>query len=111
MGNRPGAGREYGLAVAVIALTLLAGLGVRTRLKIIDVVMLFLLGVVIVATLTRRGPAIVAAILATAAFDFFFVPAYGTFAVSDTSYLLTFAVMLIVASLMGGLTARIKEAA
>ena len=34
---------------------------------------------------------------ASRAFDFFFVPPYLTFAVSDTEYLLTFAVMLVVA--------------
>jgi K+-sensing histidine kinase KdpD len=104
-------GREYLIAVGVVLLTLLLGLAVRSHLKIIDVGMLFLLGVVVVATLTRRGPAIVAAILATAAFDFWFVPPYGTFAVEDKAYWITFAVMLIVAALMGGLTARIKEAA
>jgi len=97
--------------VGVIGVTLLMGLAVRSRLKIIDVGMLFLLAVVLVAALTRRGPAILSAVLATAAFDFFFVPPYGTFLVDDRGYFFTFAVMLIVASVMGGLTARIKEAA
>lgn len=104
-------GREYLIAVGVVLITLVLGRALRSQLKIIDVGMLFLLGVVVVATLTRRGPAIVAAILATAAFDFWFVPPYGTFTVEDKAYWLTFAVMLIVAGLMGGLTARIKEAA
>lgn len=104
-------GREYGLAVGAIGLTLVVGLALRSRLKIIDVAMLFLLAVVVVASLTRRGPAILAAVLATAALDFWFVPPYGTFAVTDKAYWLTFAVMLVVASVMGGLTARIREAA
>jgi len=104
------AGREYALAVAIIGLTLLLSFAVRSRLKIIDVAMLFLLGVVIVAALTRRGPAMLAAILATAAFDVWFVPPYGTLAVEDRAYWLTFAVMLIVAAVMGGITGRLKEA-
>lgn len=104
-------GREYGIAVAAVAATLLVGLPLRPHLKIIDVAMLFLLAVVVVAALTRRGPAVFSALLATAAFDFFFVPPYNTFAVADAAYWLTFAVMLVVAALMGGLTARIKEAA
>ena len=36
-------------------------------------------------------------LLSVAAFDFFFVPPYLTFAVTDTQYLVTFAVMLLVA--------------
>lgn len=111
MASKSRTGREYGLAVTVIGLTLLLGLAVRSHLMIIDVGMLFLLGVVLVAALTRRGPAIVSAILATAAFDFCFVPPLGTFAVDDRAHVLTLAVMLVVASLMGGLTARINEAA
>jgi two-component system sensor histidine kinase KdpD len=110
MTTRSRAGREYGLAVAIVGVALLLGLAVRSRLKIIDVAMLFLLAVVLVAALTRRAPAILSAVLATAAFDFFFVPPYGTFLVDDSGYFFTFAVMLVVASIMGGLTARIKEA-
>ena len=41
-----------------------------------------------------RGPAVLAAFLNVAAFDFFFVPPRLSFAVSDVQYLLTFAVML-----------------
>jgi two-component system sensor histidine kinase KdpD len=102
---------EYGVAAGVIGATLLVSLPLRSHLKIIDVAMLFLLGVVVVAALTRQGPAVFSAVLATAAFDFFFVPPYNTFAVADAAYWLTFAVMLAVAALMGGLTGRIKEAA
>ena len=44
-----------------------------------------------------RGPAVLAAFLSVAAFDFFYVPPRFSFAVSDVQYLLTFAVMLVVA--------------
>ena len=102
--------RDYVIAVGVVGVTLLVSLPLRAHLKIIDVAMLFLLAVVVVAALTRQGPALFSALLATAAFDFFFVPPYNTFAVADAAYWLTFAVMFVVASLMGGLTARLKEA-
>ena len=46
-----------------------------------------------------------------AAFDFFFVPPYFTFAVSDTQYLVTFAVMLVVALVISSLTVRIRAQA
>ena len=55
---------------------------------------------VIVSVRAGRGPSVAVSILAVAAFDFFCVPPYLTFAVSDTEYLLTFSVMLIVALTM-----------
>ena len=47
---------------------------------------------------TAAGRSLLASLLSVAAFDFFFVPPYFTFAVSDTQYLVTFAVMLVVAA-------------
>jgi two-component system sensor histidine kinase KdpD len=87
------------------------GFGLRSALAPIDVAMLYLLAVVAVAASTSRGPALVATFLGTAAFDFIFVPPYYTFDVHDTSYFLTFGVMLAVALIMGGLTGRIRAQA
>lgn len=72
-----------------------------------NLIMLYLLGVVLVAARLGRGPSVVASILSVAAFDFFFVLPFLTFAVSDTQYAITFAVMLIVALVISGLTARL----
>ena len=47
-------------------------------------------------------------VLSVAAFDFFHVPPYLTFAVSDTQYVVTFAVMLAVAIVISTLTARTR---
>jgi two-component system sensor histidine kinase KdpD len=73
-----------------------------------NIVMMFLLAVVLVALRYGRGPAILAAFLSVALFDFFFVPPRFTFAVSDVQYLLTFAIMLGVALLIGQLTANLR---
>jgi two-component system sensor histidine kinase KdpD len=73
--------------------------------------MLFLLGVVVSATRYRRRPALLTSILAIIAFDFVFVPPYYTLDVHDTAYVLTFAMMLLVAIVMSHLTARIREQA
>ncbi len=58
-----------------------------------------------------RGPSALAAILSVAAFDFFFVPPHLTFAVADTQYVLTFAVMLLVSLLISTLAARVRAQA
>ncbi len=77
-------------------------------LDLANIVMMFLLAVVFVAMRFGRGPAIMAAFLAVGAFDFFYVPPRLTFTVNDAQYLLTFAVMLVVALVIGQLTAGLK---
>jgi two-component system, OmpR family, sensor histidine kinase KdpD len=78
-------------------------------LNLANIVMVYLLGVVVVAVVAGRGPSIVASVLSVAALDFFFVHPYFTFAVSDTQYLITFAVMLVVALVISGLATMIHE--
>jgi len=73
-----------------------------------NIVMIFLLGVVIVAVRHGRGPAVMASFLSVAEFDYFFVPPRFSFAVSDVQYLLTFGVMLVVALIAGQLTAGLQ---
>lgn len=76
-----------------------------------NIVMVYLLGVVFVASRWGRGPSILASVLAVLAFDFFFVPPSFTFAVSDTEYLITFLVMLLTALVISNLTIRNREQA
>jgi two-component system sensor histidine kinase KdpD len=71
--------------------------------------MVFLLGVAFVATRYGRGPAVLAAIANVLVFDFFFVPPYFSFDVSDVQYLFTFAVMLGIGVLISQLTAQVRE--
>ena len=73
-----------------------------------NIVMVFLLSVVGVAVWLGRGPAVLAAFVNVAAFDFFFVAPRLSFAVSDVQYLLTFAIMLIVGLVTGQLTAGLR---
>lgn len=102
---------EYAWSACILALTTALGLLLRRDLQIVDVAMLFLLGVVVVGYRYRRGPALLASLLSIAAFDLLFVPPYYTFHVHDPAYYLTFGVMLAVALSMGQLTARIREQA
>jgi two-component system sensor histidine kinase KdpD len=104
--------RPYLLSIATVAIcALIAALFFHFRLSEANVVMVFLAGVAWVAFRYGRGPAILATLAAVPIFDFFFVPPYLTFAVSDTQYVLTFAVMLAIGLIVGTLTARLKEQA
>jgi len=74
-----------------------------------NLTMIYLLGVVVSAIAFGRGPAVLAAVLSVAVFDFAFVPPRFTLRVSDTQYLVTFGVMLVVAIVIGTLTAWLRE--
>lgn len=74
-----------------------------------NLVLVYLLGVVVVATWIGRGPSILSALLAVLAYDYLFVPPVYTFAVSDGQYVLTFVIMLVVALVVSTLTDRIRS--
>ena len=95
----------YGKAAGASALVALLAAPLHDVVELTNVIMLFLLAVVVVAVRYGRGPAVAAAVLSVAAFDFLYVPPRFTFAVSDVQYLMTFAVMLVVALVIGQLTA------
>ena len=76
-----------------------------------DVVMLYLLVVVAASLTLGRGPSLAAAVLSVAAFDLVFIPPYGTFGVDDPRHLVTFAVMLLVATVTDHLARRVRDQA
>jgi two-component system sensor histidine kinase KdpD len=105
----PARGAEYLRAIGVITLTTAVAAAARALLRVPDVEMLFLLGVMIAALTTGRRASLLAAALAVVSYDFFFVPPAFTLDVSDARYLLTFAMMLVVSVVIGTLTLRLRE--
>jgi len=95
----------YFKAIAVVAGVTAIGSQMSGRFELTNVVMIYLLGTVLAAARFGRGPSVVAAILSVALFDFLFVPPKYSFAVSDTQYVITFAVMLTTALLISNLAA------
>ena len=110
-GATPARWPGYAWTVLVGAAITLLATPLANVLELTNIVMLFLLGVVGVATRFGRGPAALAALLYVAAFDFFFVSPRLSLAVSDVQYLVTFGVMLVVGLLVGQLTAGLRFAA
>ena len=76
-----------------------------------NLIMVYLIAIIAIAIRCGRGPSALASILSVAAFDFFFVPPYFSFTVTDIQYLLTFGVMLVVALIISNLTVRIRQQA
>ncbi len=100
--------RDYLWAVVGSAALTLLAIPLSWYFHLSNIVMLFLVGVVLVAWRLGRGPAVLAAFVNVLAFDFFYVPPKYSFAVSDVQYLFTFGVMLGVGLLIAHLTAGLR---
>lgn len=76
-----------------------------------NLIMFYLLAVAWAGSKLGRLESVVTSILSVLAFDFFFVPPFWTFAVSDIQYFVTFGVMLIIALLISTLTMQLHAQA
>ena len=92
---------------AVIAATGIAW-GLFGRRQLADVVMVYLLGIIVVSMRFGYGPSLCAAVLSVLSLDFFFVPPYFSFAVSDLQHIVMFVVMFLVAVVVSSLTRRVR---
>jgi two-component system sensor histidine kinase KdpD len=101
--------KDYVAATILVSLLAMIGWLIKSFISATNLAMLFLLAVVVVAFRRGMRPAIFTAVIGVIAFDFFFVPPYLTFRVSDTEYLITFAGMIIVGALVSFLVTRARE--
>src|SRR5262245_21471893 len=99
---------QYAVALLVVAFCTLIALPLRPHLAAANLVMIYLIGVVGVAAKLHRRVALFTSVLSVAAFDFFCLPHYFSFAVADSEYLITMGVMLAVALIISGMTSRIR---
>ena len=102
---------DWIISVAAVAACTGSAALMSGRFELVDIAMIYLLGVIFTASRTHQGPAILASLLSVAAFDFFFIPPFYTFVVHQRSYYVTFIVMFIVAFVTSRLTLRVREQA
>jgi two-component system, OmpR family, sensor histidine kinase KdpD len=102
---------HYAWATIIVALCVTTDWLMQGAMSESDLVMVFLMGVLVVARIFELGPALWAAVLSVAAFDVLFVEPRFTFAVADTRYLITFTVMGGAGVVLAGTTARIRRQA
>lgn len=103
--------RGYVWGAGVIALCTLLAESLHGKFELANLVMVYLLGVIFVATRFGRGPSIMASVLSVVAFDLLFVTPYFSFSVADTQYLVTLATMLAVAIVTSNLMANVRSQA
>jgi len=100
---------KYGLGIiGCIALTLLIT-PFRAVIDLSNIALLYVLLVVTTAIWSGRGPAIVTAVLGSLAFAYVFVPPYFSLAITEPQHLISALIMLVVAVLVGHLTATLKH--
>ncbi len=100
--------KGYFATLLICAITTLFAIPFKETLELTNIVMFFLLAVAYIAVRYGRGSAILAAFVNVFLFDICFVPPKFSIAVSDAQFAITFAVMLVVALIIGQLTANLK---
>jgi two-component system sensor histidine kinase KdpD len=100
--------QRYWAALAISACCTAAAALMYPYFALTNLVMVYVLGATVAALRLGRGPASLAAVANVIAFDFCFVPPRFTFAVSSLEYLLTFAVMLVLALVIANLVANVR---
>lgn len=81
------------------------------HLELANLVMVYLLGVVYIATSFGRGPSILASVLGVGIFDLLFVQPYHSFSVADSQYLITLLAMLVVGIVISNLMINVRSQA
>src|SRR5438105_13801187 len=102
---------RYVAAVLVTASITLGMRSVDPPLESATIALLYLLGVLALATTAGLGPSILVSLLSFLAFNFFFVPPLYTFHVEDPQNVFRLLTFLVVAVLASGLAARARTEA
>jgi two-component system, OmpR family, sensor histidine kinase KdpD len=103
--------KEYLFAAGGVSLCTGLGFALFPHLALRNLAMIYLLTVVVLSSSLPRGPALFSSFFSVAAFAFFFVPQHYSFAIADTESAVTLAVMLLVSTMVSGLTTRIRHQA
>ncbi|MGZ8217610.1 DUF4118 domain-containing protein [Methylomagnum sp.] len=99
---------RYGSAILVTAVCTFVAKFLLGGFDPANLVMVYLLGVVIVASRFGRGPSILASVLGVSALDFLFLTPHYSLSVSDGEYLLTLVGMLAVGMTISHLMASVR---
>lgn len=100
-----------GIATCVVTLATLVNLLICPFVAASNLIMIYLLAVTLIALLGRGGPSVYASILSVFAYDFFFIPPFYSFFISDFQYVLTLVLMLVVVQIISYLTIKARRQA
>jgi two-component system sensor histidine kinase KdpD len=99
----------YGSSVVATALSSLIAWALAPWIALDSLVMVYLVGVVVIAARYGRGPSIVAALTSSIAFDFFFTRPFFSLRIADPRLVMTVGIMLLVGLVISALTTALRE--
>jgi two-component system sensor histidine kinase KdpD len=103
--------RGYVAGGAVIATVTVIGNVLFGRAHLEDIVIVYVLGIVLVAMRFSLGAAVGTAVASVLACDWFFVPPYHTFAIADPRHIVTLLIVGLIAVVVHRLTQRVRDQA
>ncbi len=100
--------RPYFITTALVALAIPVAMGLHSLLGITNVALVFLTAVLIGAALHGLGPSLFACVVATLAYNFFFLPPLYTFTIADPENVVALFFFAVVALVASNLAARVR---
>jgi two-component system, OmpR family, sensor histidine kinase KdpD len=104
-----GPARYYAFALAVVITAVAVAATIQPLLPLANLSLVFMTGVLLVAVRTAMRPALFAALVSAAAYNYFFTEPRYTFAIHHTDDLLTVAFFLIMGLIGGQLAGRLRN--
>ena len=101
--------------VLTTALLIVAATGIGQLFRYVgfpetNIVVVYIFSILLIARFTRGyAYGIMASVIATGAFNYFFTEPYFTFSVNDPTYFVTFGIMTVTAFITGALTSKVKQ--
>lgn len=100
--------KGYAWSLVVTVLCSLIAHAMESRFDLANIVIVYILGVVLIAMRFGKGPSILASALGVISFDLFFVQPYYKLTISDAQYLLTFAGMAAIGFITSHLMSNVR---
>jgi two-component system sensor histidine kinase KdpD len=101
----------YLASIALVIIVTFFGVFIKRTIAPTNIVIFYILIVVTTAVWWGRGPAVMVSILSVLLFDYFLIPPYLSFTVSDFQYIFTFIGLLIVGLVISTLASKTRHQA
>ncbi len=101
--------KAYAIALGIVTLATLVNVVLGPFLAASNLIMVYILGVMVVALQGFRGPSFFASILSVLTYDFFFLPPYSSLEFAHIDYFLILIGMLVVTQVISHLTIMVRR--
>ncbi len=103
--------RPYALSLAIVAISLAVGEIVEPWFGLENVDLVFMTGIVAVAARFGLWPSLLASVVASLCYNFFFLPPIYTFTIADPTNVLAFFFFIVMAIIVSNVAARVRTQA